>query len=289
MSLTRQTGRVNYLASYTFSKALGIRGGGNEGSAADQLDLRGHNYGVLGYDRTHIFNVAYTVDLPKFAKDYIKTDSKIAAGILDGWMLSGITQFASGYPLQANSVNFRFQGALEQTCRFAKTNPATASLCAGKADGDIVTIYNPGNVAAALGTNATTAQPLLTCDPRKNLSNNQYANLSCFTAPAQGQGGVYNFPYLKGPAYNAHDLTMQKSFQISESKRLQFRISANNFLNHPLKSLQQENLQLQFTTDNPNSATPKLVPNAQTQNNFGRWTNNKFGKRIITLGAKFQF
>ena len=140
-----------------------------------------------------------------------------------------------------------------------------------------------------MGTNATTAQPILTCDPRKGLSDNQYANLNCFAAPAQGQGGVYNFPYLKGPAYNSHDLTMQKSFQISESKRLQFRISANNFLNHPLQSLQQENVQLQYTTDNPNSASPKLVPNAQTQANFGRWTNNKFGKRIITLGAKFNF
>src|SRR5262249_21845244 len=43
MTLSRQTGRVNFLASYTFSKALGIRAGGNEGSQADVLDLRGHD------------------------------------------------------------------------------------------------------------------------------------------------------------------------------------------------------------------------------------------------------
>ena len=296
MSLTRQKGRVNYLASYTFSKALGVRTGGAEGAQADQLDLRGHSYGILGYDRTHLFNVAYTVDLPKFAKELFKTSNKVASGVLDGWMLSGISQFASGYPLQANSVNFRLQGALEQTCRFARTsNPA---LCKDKADNDVVTIYNPGNVAAALGTNATSAQPTLTCDPRKNLGKGQYANVSCFGVPPQGQAGAYNFPYLKGPGYNTHDLTMQKSFQISESKRLLFRISANNFLNRPLLSLLEENLQLQFATDNPNSANPKLVPTAQTIGNFGYAGSldskgerqlNKFGKRIITLGAKFNF
>ena len=206
-------------------------------------------------------------------------------------MLSGISQFASGYALQANSVNFRFSGTLEQTCRFAKNNPATAALCAGKADTDRVAIYNPGNVAAVLGTNATSAQPALTCDPRKNLGKDQYANLACFAPPAPGQAGVYNFPYLKGPGYNSQDLTLQKSFQVSESKRLQFRISANNFLNHPLKSLQNENLQLQYETANPDSANPTLVPTQATKDNFGRWRPgfNMFGRRIITLGAKFNF
>lgn len=99
-TLSRQIGKVNFLTSYTFSKALGIRNGGNQGAAADQLDLRGHNYGILDYDCTQALNFAYTIELPRFAKEYIKTDSKIAAGILDGWMLSGISQFASGYPLQ---------------------------------------------------------------------------------------------------------------------------------------------------------------------------------------------
>jgi hypothetical protein len=288
VTLSRQTGRVGYLASYTFSKALGIRNGGNQGSAADALDLRGHNYGILGYDRTHAFNVAYTVELPNFAKDYAKTDNPFARGVLDGWQLSGITQFASGYPMQANSVNFRFSGALEQTCRFAKTGP-NAALCAGKADTDKVTIYNPGNVASVLGTPNTSAQPILTCDPRKNLGNDQFANLNCFAPPAQGQSGVYVFPYLKGPAYNNHDLTLAKNFNISESKRIQFRVSANNFLNHPLKSLQEENLRLEFTTDNPDSANPKLVPNANTTKNFGRVVDNKFGRRIVTLAVKFYF
>ena len=203
-------------------------------------------------------------------------------------MLSGISQFASGYPLQANSVNFRLSGALEQTCKFAKTG-ANAALCAGKADTDKVTIYNPGNIATVIGSNATSVQPILTCDPRTGLGKEQYANLSCFAPPPPGQLGVYAFPYLKGPMYNAHDLTLQKVFSIRETKKLQFRLSANNFFNHPLKSLVEDNLRLVYETDNPDSASPKLIPNAATKANFGKYTNNKFGRRIVTLGLKFTF
>ena len=297
-TLSRQIGKVNFLTSYTFSKALGVKNGGNQGSASDQLDLRGHNYGILGYDRTHALNIAYTIELPKFAAEFMKTDNKVARGILDGWMLSGITQFASGYPLQANSTNFRFSGALEQTCRFY-TGTDKATQCPKIADPDLavrtealnkkITLYNPGNVATVIGSNATSSQPALTCDPRKGLNKDQYANLSCFGVPAPGQLGAYQFPYLKGPMYNAHDLTLQKVFAITETKKLQFRLSANNFFNHPLKSLVEDNVRLEFATDNPDSANPKLVPNANTVKNFGKYTENKFGRRIITLGLKFSF
>ncbi|MBO0857704.1 MAG: carboxypeptidase regulatory-like domain-containing protein [Chloracidobacterium sp.] len=302
MVLSRQTGRVNFLASYTFSKALGIRNGGNQGSQADVLDLRGHDYGILGYDRTHVFNVAYTIEMPNFAKNYLKSDNKFARGALDGWLLSGISQFASGFPLQASNVNFRQSGTLKQSC-FYYSGADKATVCdpskfplasdPNQFETDphkqIVTIYDVGNTSAILGTPNTSAQPILTCDPRSNLGKDQYANLNCFAPLTPGQTGTYVFPYMKGPAYNSQDLTLSKSFAITESKRLQFRISANNFLNHPLESLVDNNLNLQFETDNPDSANPKLVPNAFTKANFGKYTENKFGRRIITLGVKFTF
>jgi len=289
MTLSRQAGRVNFLTSYTFSKALGIRNGtANEGAQADTIDLRGHNYGIMGYDRTHVFNIAYTVDMPNFARDYLKSSNKFARGALDGWILSGISQFASGYPLQASNVNFRLSGDLKQTCRFARNGPDSAK-CVGKTDDTIITRYSVGNASQILGSPNTTAQPILTCDPRSGLSKDQYMNLNCFAPPAPGQSGTYIFPYMKGPAYNSHDLTLSKNFAITESKRLQFRISANNFLNHPLKSLVDNNLNLQYETDNPDSATPKLAPNDFTKSNFGKYTENKFGRRLITLGVKFSF
>ena len=39
---------------------------------------------------------------------------------------------------------------------------------------------------------------------------------------------------MRGPAYFDSDLALFKNFQITERQKLQFRISAVNFLNHPL-------------------------------------------------------
>ena len=43
-------------------------------------------------------------------------------------------------------------------------------------------------------------------------------------------------PYIKGPAFFNNDLSLFKNFQLSEAKKIQFRVSAFNFLNHPLAS-----------------------------------------------------
>jgi hypothetical protein len=251
--LSRQTGRANFMASYTFSKALGVRGDG-QGAASDNLDLRRHNYGVLAYDRTHVFNIAYSINLPNFASDFMGGNA-VLRGVFDGWQVSGITTVTSGYPLQANSSNFRISG----------TNSRGQDL---------------GNPRVIAGTPDTTVQPVLTCDPRKGVSGDQYINPDCFAAPLAGQNGTYIFPYLKGPMYHNHDLSMFKNFQISEHKKFQFRLSAFNFLNHPLKSLTEGNLDVDF--DNGNLT-------ADTRSRFGRVTNNKFGRRILQLAFKFYF
>ena len=94
---------------------------------------------------------------------------------------------------------------------------------------------------------------------------------------------------MKGPGFFNGDLSLFKNFRLSEKKKLQFRISANNFLNHPISTLTPDNLTLEFVTDNPKSASPKLVPSTNTQSRFGRVTDNERGRRIVTLAVKFYF
>jgi hypothetical protein len=89
-------------------------------------------------------------------------------------------------------------------------------------------------------------------------------------------------PAIYGPAFFNTDLGLFKNFQIKESMKLQFRVQANNFLNHPLWSFGQGTpLNLTFTQD----ATGKLV---QSNSQFGT-AQYKTGQRILELVVKFYF
>jgi hypothetical protein len=267
----RQKGRYTLQFNYSFQKAMGIITPNNSGSATlDPFNLR-NNHGVQPGNRTHLFNATYSVELPSPIHD-----NKIAAGIVNGWQLSGITQWQSGANLTYNSgtsnnFNWQLNGAiLPRTENFV--NPG------GGANGIAI-----GN-QSILGTNAIQLNPILTCDPRKNLGSHQYINGSCFAVPTQvGVNGPTLLPAIYGPAFFNSDLGLFKNFQIKESMKLQFRVQAYNFLNHPLWSFpNSNNLTLQF-----NQATPG-GPITQTNANFGT-TTFKQGNRIIELAVKFYF
>jgi hypothetical protein len=267
----RQKGRYTLQFNYSFQKAMGIITPNNSGSATlDPFNLR-NNHGVQSGNRTHLFNATYSVELPSPIHD-----NKIAAGIVNGWQLSGITQWQSGANLTYNSgtsnnFNWQLNGAiLPGTENFV--NPG------GGANGIAI-----GN-QSILGTDAIQLNPILTCDPRKNLGSHQYINGSCFAVPTQvGVNGPTLLPAIYGPAFFNSDLGLFKNFQIKESMKLQFRVQAYNFLNHPLWSFpNSNNLTLQF-----NQATPG-GPITQTNANFGT-TTFKQGNRIIELAVKFYF
>jgi len=65
----KQAGRLTFTTNYTFSKNLGCRDGQTSNGNGDGQAVWPYgcaqNYGVLGYDRTQIFNAAYVINLPK--------------------------------------------------------------------------------------------------------------------------------------------------------------------------------------------------------------------------------
>lgn len=254
--LSRQRGHFNFTLAYTFSKALGILTGGlvTQGNAAVseyQFDQRQSIYGVLGTDRTHVATLAYSWLLPE-------PKAGLAKALLGGWQIAGISTYISGGPLQqisGGSSNFSLHGTL--------------------ADG---TDISPENIN---GSPDIPVQPVLTCDPRQSVPSGYLFNPSCFAAPEVGQLGNFIFPYLKGQPYSNHDLSLFKNISIREGKKLQLRISAYNFLNHPIAYPDPStNLTLQFTDgklDDP-------------YGDFGRLPqDNKYGRRIIQLALRFSF
>lgn len=265
-SWNKQTGHLTWLLNYTFSKSLGIRGEGGNGGVGDPVNIK-NDYGVLPNDRTHLFNVAYVAQLGSPMHSNF-----LAKGVINGWKISGITQFQSGIPLQDATGNSNF------------------GLSGTVLPGDVLPngyVVKPGdnfglNSTLITGSPDVSVQPVLTCDPRKNLAKGQYINGACFAAPTVGHNGSFVFPYIKGPAFINNDLSLFKSFQISESKKLEFRASAYNFLNHPL------------ATFNPTGAGTALQLNLNAQgkvasnSNFG-YANYFNGNRTIQLVLKFYF
>jgi hypothetical protein len=267
----RQKGRYTIQANYSFQKAMGIVTPGNNGQPTlDPFNLA-NSYGVQNGNRTHLFSAAYSIELgsPMHSNKFVNA-------AINGWQLSGVTQWQSGANLTYNSgtsdnFNMQLNGAIL---------PGTQNIVNPGGGANGISIGNQ----SILGTNAIQLNPILTCDPRKNLKSHQYINGSCFAAPTQvGVNGPTLLPAIYGPAFFNSDLGLFKNFQIKESMKIQFRVQAYNFLNHPLYSFpNSNNLTLQF-----NQATPG-GPITQTNTNFGTATA-KQGNRIVELAVKFYF
>ncbi len=264
----KQSGRATFTTNYTFSKILGVRDGNSAngaqaGPVIDPFSLAA-NYGVLSWDHTHIFNAAYVINLPSPVKD-----NKFLGGVVNGWVLSGITQFQSGAPIQ----------------------PST---------NETLNVTWPGNGALGgpsyFGTNAESVVPLVTCDPRKNLSSGQYFNPSCFAPPGNPGStppttplpqGTIIWPYIKGPAFFNSDLAIYKDFLFKEHHKIEFRFSAFNFLNHPLPQFGiSGNSDLNLNFSGPNNTLSMTNTNALTN---GKPLFDDEVPRVIEFAVKYNF
>ena len=290
-TLNRQLGKsLQYFVTYTFSKALGTAAVNESDGDASVDPTNLHNsYGLLSYDRTHIFNVSYNYDLPKLARGSI--DNKFTRGLLNGWQMSGITTFQSGRP-----IRLRFSGAITgNSVLFSYFgNTVTAGGNTGQASG----------VAPIFARNPTLGSTNL---------NGTYLDLSAIKIPAFGtNGGGQNPFYVRAPTTNNFDVTLFKNFKVTETKKLQFRAGFFNVFNEAFPNPDQGDINLVLdTTCNvtaaagiPNgtgglTANTMCDPrggfsftstgsNTDTVHRFGTIVN-KHGHRRIELALKFYF
>ena len=263
----RNRGRYTIQANYTWQKSLGIVTQGS-GASINPFDLRA-NYGVQPTDRRQLFNIAYSIDLgnPLHAHGFLE-------GATAGWQISGITQLQSG-------ANLTYSGGYNANTNFnMQLNNAIIPGSVSATNPNGIQINNQ----SILGTNGAQLNPVVTCDPTSNLGSHQYINPNCFAAPTVvGQNGPTLLPVAYGPGYFTSDLALFKNFNITESKKLQFRVQAYNFLNHALWSFPDSgNLTLQFHQD------PVTQQITQTNANFGTATV-KQGARTMEFVVKFFF
>ncbi len=291
VTLNRQLGRrLQYFLTYTFSKALGTTSTNeSDGDASpDPVDTRGRSYGLLGYDRTHIFNLSYNYNLPDIARGSFK--NWFTRGALNGWQISGITTIQSGRP-----IRLKFSGAIV---------------------GDSVLMSYFG-FNAHPGGNSGVSQgiaPILLRNPLVggNSINGSYLDLSAIQIPGFGGSGPFESPfYVRSPTTNNFDVTLFKNFNITESKKLQFRAGFFNLFNEAFANPDLGDINLTLDTV-CNKTAPAGIPNGtgvtanpicdptggfsftgpgtstDTIDNFGKIIN-KHGHRRIELALKFYF
>ena len=261
----KQVGRLNFNVNYSFSKALGILGSAadfNWTAGMDPFNLQ-NNYGPLNFDRSQILNLSYSYQTGRF------TDQRLLGAVINGWLISGITNLQSGPNMQTGvsaSPGYYLQGNIGQG---ADAYPVESQ--------------------SILGTPDVNLQPALTCNPAKGLVSHQYLNPNCFALPAIGTNGQYIEPYAHGPGFFNTDLTLEKTFRLGGSRALRLRYAAFNFINHPLNSFgtgyaSQTTLQLSDTSPTGSPATATYNPSE----GFGS-APLKLGRRISEVSLMFSF
>jgi hypothetical protein len=117
------------------------------------------------------------------------------------------------------------------------------------------------------------------------------------------QQGAYNMPYIRGPNYWDNDLGVYKNCHFNESRYLQFRASATNWLNHPLRQFGLANNsdeQVSFigtasatcsgcVDSNGNALQVQYLSPTNINTTTTGTPAFKTGSRFVTLSTKFYF
>ena len=309
VSWNKAAGFVSWGANYTFSKDLATAASYNN-TLADPLNLR-NDYNPAPFDRTHVFNIHYLVNLGT----RYHGGSRILSKAANGWQISGISQVSSGPDLPSEQgENFGFgYGSIEWTRVFMQQQIDGAGnadkFCANNygvqpdADGHTYCVTNL-NPLVWMGTPDYQLMPTVNCNPAGGKATHQYMQATCFGIPLPGSGtsgkgyvvsknpsgqGQYRLPYIHGPAFLKNDLTLIKEFGVGENKKIQFKAAAFNFLNHPEVSFNNNdstNLSLGGLLEA--GAGQPLTTSELGHKNFGI-ANVKYGSRLLELSGKFTF
>lgn len=291
-TLSHQSGKnLQYFLTYTFAKGLGtVATNETDGSAwADPIDTRGRSWGILPFDRTHVFNASYNYTFPKLARG--SWDNKFTRGVFNGWQMSGITTFQSGTP-----IRLRFSGDINSAGQAVAWFGSDAFNVQGQSVGAVTPVYlgNP-SVSGGGGVGA------------------KLFDLSKLQIPTFPNTGPSQPPfYLRTPSRSNFDVSFFKNFNFSESKKFQFRAGFFNVFNQayptqisPTGGLGSSDIYLTLNTvcnrhvDNVPNGTGGTVNNIcdptggfsfdqTTKDNFGKIVN-KHGRRIVEFAFKFYF
>jgi outer membrane receptor protein involved in Fe transport len=199
---------LQFQASYTLSKSLD--NASSFESALNPFNSRA-TYGPSNFDARHRFVFNYVWDLP------VPKMQGFRGKLLNGWEMSGILSFQSGFPIRLTSVS-----DVEQfDSQFNFEAPGEPNLT-----GPFKTM-NPRTVICQFGTGGTTGIP---CN---NVSGFAF-DPGLFTNSTVAPGTIGNAPrsICCSPGINNWDMSFSKETQLGERFQMEFRGDIFNVWNH---------------------------------------------------------
>jgi hypothetical protein len=228
---------LTMLAHYTWSKMIdnASYGSGNYGWLGGNSSLQYiHNLrlerALSSHDISHraVFTGAYEVPFGK-GRRFGSNLNRAMDWLVGGWDISGLATFSTGMPLQVTQSGGNIWDGSQRPDLIG--NPSTS-----------------GRVQDRL---------------------NNWFNVNAFAKPAIDVPGTAGRTMnYRGPGMTMFNAALLKSFRVKEGQRFEFRLEAENAMNHPVFG------------DPANSFG---------STNFGQITGTKVGNRNVQLGFKYYF
>jgi len=193
VSVRHTSGRLEFAAGYTYGKSMDDSS--NLGEEVNPINPS-LGYAPSSFDIRHNFVISYVYQLP------LERLFRASNRWTQGWQLSGITHFSTGFPVTLVSYGDN-------------------SLLGTEPNGiNNYSIDVPDYTGGPLNINH---------NPR---SGQPYFNTSLFTINALGTPGNVPRRFFYGPGLDNYDMAITRNIQVSESKSLQLRLEAFNVFNH---------------------------------------------------------
>src|SRR5271155_5090117 len=193
LSARHTSGRLEFVAAYTYGKSLDQSS--NIGEEVNPFNPA-LSYALSSFDVKQNFVLSYDYQLPF---DRLFSPNRLS----QGWSLSGITRFTSGFPItMINNGDNSLIG----------TNPNGINNSS---------IDEPDYSGGPLHLNH---------NPRTN--GNNYFDTTAFSMNALGTPGSAKRRFFYGPGADNYDMAVSKRLPLTESTSLLFRVEAFNVFNH---------------------------------------------------------
>jgi hypothetical protein len=200
---------LQFLASYTFGKSIDFAS--TFENLVDPINPR-RDRSLSLFDARHRFVFSYVWEFP------VPQYQGFKGKLLDGWSVSGITTFQSGFPIRITSLD-----DLELQSSFDFETPGEPNVVAPFKS------VNPKAPTCAFGTGPSSGTGVA-CQP----INAGFDPNNSFTNSTVALGTIGNAPrtICCGPGINNWEFGFLKSTPISERLRLEFRGQLFNAFNH---------------------------------------------------------